>query len=63
MIPNTKLWIVRQPNNKLFLYSEKPSNDNIENSIEINSELYPEVTTANSPQMLVSFLSVLKNII
>jgi hypothetical protein len=63
MVPNTKLWIVRQPNNKLFLYSEKPSNDNIENSIEINSELYPEVTTANSPQMLVSFLSVLKNII
>ena len=63
MVPNTKLWIVRQPNNKLFLYSEKPSNDNIENSIEINSELYPEVTTSNSPQMLVSFLSVLKNII
>lgn len=63
MVPNTKLWIVRQPNNKLFLYSEKPSNDNINNSIEINSELYPEVTTANSPQMLVSFLSVLKNII
>lgn len=63
MVPNTKLWIVRQPNNKLFLYSEKPSNDNIENNIEINSELYPEVTTANSPQMLVSFLSVLKNII
>lgn len=63
MVPNTKLWIVRQPNNKLFLYSEKPSNDNIDNSIEINSELYPEVTTANSPQMLVSFLSVLKNII
>jgi hypothetical protein len=62
MVPNTKLWIVRQPNNKLFLYSEKPSNDNIENSIEINSELYPEITTANSPQMLVSFHSVLKNI-
>ena len=63
MVPNTKLWIVRQPNNKLFLYSEKPSNDNINNSIEINSDLYPEVTSANSPQMLVSFLSVLKNIV
>ena len=63
MVPNTKLWIVRQPNNKLFLYSEKPSNNNVANGIEINNELYPEVTTANSPQMLVSFLSVLKNII
>lgn len=62
MVPNTKLWLVRKPNNKLFLYSEKPSNNNVVNGIEINSDLYPEVTTANSPQMLVSFHSVLKNI-
>lgn len=62
MVPNTKLWLIRKPNNQLFLYSEKPSTDNVANGIEINSELYPEVTTANSPQMLVSFHSVLKNI-
>lgn len=63
MVANTRLWVVRQPNNRLFLYSEKPSNGNVANGIEINSELYPEVTAGNSPQMLVSFLSVLKNII
>ena len=62
MVANTRLWVVRQPNKKLFLYSEKPSSDNVANGIEINSDLYPEVTTANSPQMLVSFHSVLKNI-
>lgn len=66
---NSTLWIARDENGGLYLYSNKPikqkfgeqnffkseskSNDGNYDEIKIDSALFPEVTFENSPQQLV----------
>lgn len=56
------LWIARDKDNNLFIYSKRPIKDynsylyddeDILDSIIIPEELYPEVTFENSPKQLI----------
>ena len=56
------LWIARDKDNSLFIYSKKPIKDynfykyDIEDVLDstlIPEELYPEVTFENSPKQLI----------
>lgn len=56
------LWIARDKDNSLFIYSKKPiknynsyiyaAGDDL-NSVSIPEELYPELTFENSPKQLI----------
>ena len=53
------MWIARDRDNKLYLYSEKPVRDSKsglfsgDQFCEINSDYFPEVTWENSPKQIV----------
>ena len=59
---NNILWVARDSNGELFIYSEKPirdydcfiyqNNDDL-NACMLPDNLYPEVTFENSPKQLI----------